>query len=272
MPYFATFDLFRLIEGEYSLVEYTITKDGTLLLALTDLALATDTDEQERRNPGPPRGHQWSPVMFRPARRRLVARRCPRKARGAHPSEARLDAHRSRLAPARPADRPPACRQGSPTVFPPLPRQALLARVQRAVDAQVERVLSLSSGIEPWIRADREVWELQRWQPFVGWGSSFPGHLYPGERRWVRRDMSKRTQAGFSTEGWRLDPTVVTADGWSYALVPQRLRARQVIKGGMQSSPSAERTRARFSLTPRRLCACALYVAPSRPRLISCHI
>lgn len=197
MPYFATFDLFRLIEGEYSLVEYTITKDGTLLLALTDLALATDTDEQVRRSAGSLRW-RWFPVEPHGGARRA--------------------ARRSRVAHARLAEPPAAT----------CPAQALLSRVQRAVDAQVERVLSASSGIESWIRADREVWELQRWQPFVGWGSSFPGHLYPGERRWVRRDHAKRTQSGFSTEGWRLDPTVVTADGWSYALVPQRLRARQV--------------------------------------------
>ena len=96
------------------------------------------------------------------------------------------------------------------------------------VHVKVNRVLATSSGIEPWILEDREVWELQRWQPFVSWGSSFPGHLYPGERRWVRRDLSKRTQTGFRTDGWRLDPTAVTSDGWSYALVPQRLRERQV--------------------------------------------
>jgi hypothetical protein len=206
MPYFATFDLSRLIEGEYSLVEFTINKDSTLLLALTDLALATGTDEQVRRSTGALAG-RWLAMALR-------RRGWPRAAR---------TLYHSRL-----ADR----------LHAGAPAQALLARVQRAVDAQVERVLSASSGIEPWIRADREVWELQRWQPFVGWGSSFPGHLYPGERRWVRRDLSKRTQAGFSTDGWRLDPTVVTADGWSYALVPQRLRARQV-KGAAR--PTANR-------------------------------
>ena len=143
MPYFATTELGTLLQDADGSVEYTVSADGTLLFALSDLALVAQHDEH-----------------------------------------------------------------------------VLLARVARAIDSQIESMLGDAVVTEPWIRADREVWELQRWQPFVKWGSSFPGHLYPGERRWVRRDRSRSTQSGFSTRGWRLDPSVVTADGWAYALVP----------------------------------------------------
>ena len=68
----------------------------------------------------------------------------------------------------------------------------LLAALKHTVDARVAHQLETqNAATAEWIRKDREVWELQRWQPFVGWGSRFPGHLYPWESRWVRRDLSR---------------------------------------------------------------------------------
>ena len=101
----------------------------------------------------------------------------------------------------------------------------LLARLTSAVDKRLVRELAIKSpDCEPWILADREVWELQRWEPFVGWGSTWPGHLYPTDpSRWTSRDMLRSTM-DFDAVGWRLDPSVTTNDGWSYAFVLQTLR------------------------------------------------
>ena len=109
----------------------------------------------------------------------------------------------------------------------PAAARALLARVAEAVGRRV-RTLLADAPDAPWILEDGEVWELQRWEPFVGWGSSFPGHLYPTDpARWCQRSCckgGKSVQDGFAAEGWRLDPSAVTADGWSYAVVPPMLR------------------------------------------------
>ena len=44
MPYFATVDLSHQF-GEPCTIEYTVSEDGTLLLALSDLALAAEADD-----------------------------------------------------------------------------------------------------------------------------------------------------------------------------------------------------------------------------------
>ena len=84
----------------------------------------------------------------------------------------------------------------------------LLACVAQAVATR--QLQCVRDGLPLWVTREREVWELQRWQPFVGWGSKFPGHLFPGEHQWVSHDFSKHMHAGFSTDGWRLDPSAVT--------------------------------------------------------------
>ena len=90
MPYFATTELGTLLQDADGSVEYTVSADGTLLFALSDLALVAQHDEH-----------------------------------------------------------------------------VLLARVARAIDSQIESMLGDAVVTEPWIRADREVWELQRWQMCV---------------------------------------------------------------------------------------------------------
>ena len=103
-------------------------------------------------------------------------------------------------------------------------QRRLLARVVEALEKRISAELS-QTACEPWILKDREVWELQRWEPFVGWGSSYPGHLYPTDPgRWTSRDQRRSTMS-FDPDGWRLDPSVVCRDGWSYAIVPQTLRS-----------------------------------------------
>ena len=58
MPHFGTFKLSRLLDEEEAVAEYTIAQDGTLLLALSDLARATGVDEhvRKRRERGGERG------------------------------------------------------------------------------------------------------------------------------------------------------------------------------------------------------------------------
>ena len=98
-----------------------------------------------------------------------------------------------------------------------------LARVVGALEKRISAELS-QTACESWIVQDREVWELQRWEPLIGWGSSYPGHLYPTDPgQWTSRDQRRSTMS-FDPTGWRLDPSVVCADGWSYAIVPQTLR------------------------------------------------
>ena len=107
----------------------------------------------------------------------------------------------------------------------PYATHKLLARVVEALEKRISAELS-QTACEPWIIKDREVWELQRWEPLgLGWGSLYPGHLYPTDPgRWTSRDQRRSTMS-FDPTGWRLDPTVVCPDGWSYAIVPQTLRS-----------------------------------------------
>ena len=100
----------------------------------------------------------------------------------------------------------------------------LLGRARAALEKRISSELAVSA-CAPWILEDREVWELQRWEPFVWWGSKYPGHLYPTDPgRWTSRDQRRSTME-FDTTGWRLDPSAVGEDGWSYGFVPQMLRS-----------------------------------------------
>ena len=90
----------------------------------------------------------------------------------------------------------------------PAAARALLARVAEAVGRRV-RTLLADAPDAPWILEDGEVWELQRWEPFVGWGSTFPGHLYPTDparwcQRWCQRWMlMQEWRVGWATRGAR---------------------------------------------------------------------
>lgn len=81
-----------------------------------------------------------------------------------------------------------------------------------------------------------EVFESERWQPFVGWGSTYPGHFLPHEqRRWCNRDRNLTSQKfedmvdekppdGWTWHGeWMVDMggrvvDTVDAKGWYYAI------------------------------------------------------
>ncbi|KAK3253617.1 hypothetical protein CYMTET_37137, partial [Cymbomonas tetramitiformis] len=81
-----------------------------------------------------------------------------------------------------------------------------------------------------------EVFESERWQPFVGWGSTYPGHFLPHEqRRWCNRDrnltsqkfedlVDERPPDGWTWHGeWMVDMggrvvDTVDAKGWYYAI------------------------------------------------------
>ena len=44
-----------------------------------------------------------------------------------------------------------------------------------------------------------EIFENQRFQPFAGWGSKWPGHMMPGDpSRWSNRDYSITSQVGIT--------------------------------------------------------------------------
>ena len=100
----------------------------------------------------------------------------------------------------------------------PAAARALLARVAEAVGRRV-RTLLADAPDAPWILEDSEVWgssggALRRLglhlpePPVPTDPAMVPALLYKG---------GKSVQDGFAAEGWRLDPSAVTADGWSYA-------------------------------------------------------
>ncbi|XP_024524741.1 uncharacterized protein LOC9654875 isoform X2 [Selaginella moellendorffii] len=78
-----------------------------------------------------------------------------------------------------------------------------------------------------------EVFENERFQPMLGWGSSWPGHLLPLDPgRWSKRDLSGSSQEFPQVElplgwewssDWFVDTSVLDPDGWVHGFSFQAL-------------------------------------------------
>ncbi|KAG0568137.1 hypothetical protein KC19_7G189300 [Ceratodon purpureus] len=80
-----------------------------------------------------------------------------------------------------------------------------------------------------------EIFENQRYQPFAGWGSKWPGHMMPGDpSRWSNRDYSNTSQELIEpslppgwvwSTNWSIDRNgYVDDDGWFYGADFQSLK------------------------------------------------
>lgn len=94
---------------------------------------------------------------------------------------------------------------------------------------EVDVIVRTMTAVQAALIRRETVYEFERWQPFVGWGSSYPGHLYPTDPGcWCTVDGKtfgkklKDVSCGLGDfivkEDWNVIRTTDDADGWEYGI------------------------------------------------------
>jgi len=89
---------------------------------------------------------------------------------------------------------------------------------------------NVSAKIDAFNELEQKVYEYQRWQAIIDWGSSFPGHLLPSDPgAWSTYDCKKFGENlsqiepdipnGYKEKiSWSYFSTTSSSDGWQYAI------------------------------------------------------